>query len=186
MPTPLLARLHSTSRPAPNATATHRRLRVLEQLGVLVAERRRPLVRQPYEALAAAVRKHAAVVRVVVCARDDLRAGKGEGWGCGEQLLSQVDATWCPTAAKQEQRQCIQSTLHAPEQASAPPNQPQRTSVRSSMFCGLMSTMLKARSCLQGGVKQRQHGVSSSQPGGHPANAHSGFAVAGIMPLIPQ
>lgn len=68
--------------PATTANATHRWLRVLKQLGVLVAERRRSLVRQPYEALAAAVRKHAAMVRVVVCARDDLQVGGGR-WATG-------------------------------------------------------------------------------------------------------
>jgi hypothetical protein len=61
------------------AAAPHRRLRVLKQLGVLVAQRRLPHVSQPYQALAAAVCKQVALPRVEVGARDDLHRENEDG-----------------------------------------------------------------------------------------------------------
>ena len=192
---------------------THRGLCILKQLGMLVAQRRRPHVCQPDQPLAAAVCKQVAMLRVEVGAGDDLQrstAQRGRVSVCysccphapqhaGQRAVCVCSSCSCfrgaaqcasalpaaaalseqrsrrthwpsgPTAAavlpSSSRRQSLNPIhahtrsnpprpprhppAHHPPHTTAPcpPTRPP-TSVRSSMLCGLMSTMLKAWSCL--------------------------------------
>lgn len=157
---------------------------------MLVAKRRLPLVCQPYEALAAAVGKQVAVLRVEVGAGDHLRQSKKQG-GRGSGIRPDSAASAC---AASKAGCCGTPGSHQHRPAFQQPRArlcfpcPPLASVKSSMFCGLMSTMLKAWSCLQkqggGGEPEAQKAQQAAQEERIPATSGCGQARSSVLIIL--